>query len=332
MVFLWDQRGALLLPTSTHPLRPTYADVDSISRGGPSSRARKGTGSRRVPHRLDADERLAFDAARRKEGLSAVSPPAAAAAAAAASASSSSGGGGGGFVSLWGSGYRAERKGAPLANTWRQWRDVAGLPTVVLLRGGGGDPKDTVVADFSTLRLPAALAASLLGGGPSASASASAAAASAAAAAAAAGAAPRPPLPSSSLPEALSSLAQQYGMRPLSEGEAAAACPFTHEATPQKAESSSAEGGGEEVDLSSTFVPIWQLLPRPLFAFEGGRAGARALASALSDREGAVGRLARAAVEEAARGRERAAAEAKEEAKKAKESAAAVAAVVENGE
>ena len=74
----------------------------------------------------------------------------------------------------------------------------------------------------------------------------------------------------------------------------------------------------EEIDLAATFVPIWQLVPWPLFAFEGGRAGARALASALSDREGEVGRIARAAVEEAARGRrERAAAEAKEAKEKA---------------
>jgi len=114
-------------PPPGHPLRPTYADVDSISRGGPSSRGRKGTGSRRVPHRLDAEERAAFDAARRKEGLSASSAPAPAGGAASAShpsavAAAAAASGGGGFVSLRGSGYRAGRKGAPLANIWRQVR------------------------------------------------------------------------------------------------------------------------------------------------------------------------------------------------------------------
>lgn len=170
-----------------------------------------------------------------------------------------------------------------------QWCDVAGLPTIVLMRGGGGDPRDTVVADFSTLRLPRSLAASLSSGEWPAEAPAATTATSA----------------SPSLPEALSSLAREHRVRPLSEAETASACPFTHEARPSEA------GEEPEVDLAAAFVPIWQLLPRPLFAFEGDRAGARALASALSDREGTVGRIARAAVEEAARGREEAAAEAK---------------------
>ena len=122
-------------------------------------------------------------------------------------------------------------------------------------------------------------------------------------------------------------------MRQLSDAEAASVCPFTHEARPRGASlpSSSAGNGGrgdnnnsnnnngdeegeeeeDEVDLSETFVPIWQLLPWPLFAFEGSRAGARALASSLGDREGEVGRIARAAVEEAARAREAAKAKAK---------------------
>ena len=297
-------------------LRPTYADVDSISRGGPSSKNRKGTGSRRVPHRLDAEERMAFDAARRREGLSPPVPAFDAAHSSSSSSSSSSaspgGGGGGGFVSLRGSGYRAGRKGAPLANIWRQWCDVAGLPAVALMRGGGGDPRDTVVADFSTLRLPRPLAAALASGRRPAAAAATAAETATAS---------LPPPPS--LPEALSSLAREHGMRQLSEGEAASACPFTHEARPRAllggagggGESGVSESGGSEeepeVDLAAAFVPIWQLLPWPLFAFEGDRAGARALASALSDREGEVGRISRGAVEGAARGREEAAAEAK---------------------
>ena len=107
-------------------------------------------------------------------------------------------------------------------------------------------------------------------------------------------------------------------MRPLSESEAASVCPFTHEARPRESGENGA-GAENEIDLSATFVPIWQLSPWPLFAFEGDRAGARALASALSDREGDVGSIARAAVEGAAREREAAAAEAKARARKEEE-------------
>ena len=44
--------------------RPTADDVDRISWGRPAKQ--KGTGSRGVPHRLSADERLLYDIARRK--------------------------------------------------------------------------------------------------------------------------------------------------------------------------------------------------------------------------------------------------------------------------
>lgn len=180
------------------------------------------------------------------------------------------------------------------------------------MRGGGGDPTDTVVLDLSTLRLPLALASSLFvapGSNGDAASSFSSTSFS----------------PSSpSFQEALSALAAEHGMRQLSEREAASACPFTHEAGPPPQRE---ENEDENLDLDvdplascSTFVPIWQLLPRPLFAFEGQRAGARALASALSDREGVVGRLAREAVEEGARLREEAAARAKARAKEKTES------------
>jgi len=177
------------------------------------------------------------------------------------------------------------------------------------MRGGGGDPTDTVVLDLSTLRLPLALASSLFvapGSNGDAASSFSSTSSS-------------PSLPS--FQEALSALAAEHGMRQLSEREAASACPFTHEAgPPPQREENEDENLDLDLDLDplascSTFVPIWQLLPRPLFAFEGQRAGARALASALSDREGVVGRLAREAVEEGARLREEAAARAKARAK-----------------
>lgn len=82
----------------TPPRRPTRDDVDSIARGGPA-KSKRGWGSRQVPHRLNADEATAFAAAKAA-----------------------------GVARLRGSGYRAERGGAPLANTWRQWCDATGVP------------------------------------------------------------------------------------------------------------------------------------------------------------------------------------------------------------
>ena len=182
------------------------------------------------------------------------------------------------------------------------------------MRGGGGDPKDTVVADFSTLRLPLALASRLKATTTKERAATTVTTATTSSSSSPPASSPPP------LSEALDSLAREHGMRQLSDEDAAFVCPFTHEAIPRAVSSAlvaAARRGGsgeaaadenaaadEEVDLVSTFVPIWRLLPWPLFAFEGSRAGARALASALSDREGEVGRIARAAVEEAARMRE----------------------------
>ncbi|PSC72005.1 S15 RNA-binding [Micractinium conductrix] len=97
-------------------------DVQRISRGD-AARAR-GTGSRAVPHRLNAEERAAFEVARKKWVLA-----------------------------LAGSGYRRERKGSPLANLWRQWCDAAGMPCVLVCKGATAAAGDTVLVDLSTLRL-----------------------------------------------------------------------------------------------------------------------------------------------------------------------------------
>ena len=70
--------------------RPTVDDVDRISWGKPAKK--KTTGSRGVPHRLNEEERKLYDFARQK-----------------------------GFLEIPGSGWRKERRGAPLLNTYRNW-------------------------------------------------------------------------------------------------------------------------------------------------------------------------------------------------------------------
>jgi hypothetical protein len=56
-------------------------------------------------------------------------------------------------VVLSGSGYRRERKGSPLANSWRQYADAFGMPCVLVQNGGGEPPRpDVVVVDLSPLR------------------------------------------------------------------------------------------------------------------------------------------------------------------------------------
>ena len=101
--------------------RPTADDVDRISWGKPAKK--KTTGSRGVPHRLNEEERVIYDMARRK-----------------------------GFVEVVGSGWRKERRGAPLVNTYRNWCDARGVPVVYVFKGREG--VDEVVLDLSPLRLP----------------------------------------------------------------------------------------------------------------------------------------------------------------------------------
>jgi len=101
--------------------RPTPDDVDRISWGRPAKK--KGTGSRGVPHRLNSEERVLYDLARRK-----------------------------GFLEIAGSGWRKQRSDAPLANTYRSWCDAVGVPCLVLHKG---NPLDELVLDLSPLRTPA---------------------------------------------------------------------------------------------------------------------------------------------------------------------------------
>ncbi|DBA77615.1 TPA: hypothetical protein ACH3X1_009413 [Trebouxia sp. C0004] len=101
--------------------RPTLDDVERISKGN-AAKAR-GTGSRRIPHRLNAEERQQYEIAKQK-----------------------------GFLTLRGTGYRKERKGSPLANTFRQWCDAQAIICIVIEQGFGSDAVDTVLVDLSTLR------------------------------------------------------------------------------------------------------------------------------------------------------------------------------------
>lgn len=108
----------LVREAPTKVQRPSRDDVERISWGKPSKR--KGVGSRGVPHRLNNDERLLYDMAKRK-----------------------------GWLEIEGSGWRSERREAPIVNTWRNWCDALARPSIVLHK-----PR-TLCVDLSPLRHPA---------------------------------------------------------------------------------------------------------------------------------------------------------------------------------
>lgn len=57
------------------------------------------------------------------------------------------------YLVLTGTGYRRERKGSPLANSWRQLADALAHSAVTVQRNGASEPApDTVVVDLSPLR------------------------------------------------------------------------------------------------------------------------------------------------------------------------------------
>jgi hypothetical protein len=101
--------------------RPTISDVERISFGQPAKV--KGTGSRGIPHRLNAMEREWFQIARCK-----------------------------GYLTTPGSAYRSQRRDAPLINTYRNLCDARAQPSIVLHKQNSG--YDTVVVDLSPLRNP----------------------------------------------------------------------------------------------------------------------------------------------------------------------------------
>ncbi|MCO5565198.1 hypothetical protein L7F22_018871 [Adiantum nelumboides] len=95
--------------------RPSLDDVERLSRG----EASKGKiGSRAVPHRLNADERKAYELAKKK-----------------------------GYLVRQ---YRSREY--PLSNTYRNYCDAVGWPNIRIDQGSAGSP-DTLVVDLTTLRL-----------------------------------------------------------------------------------------------------------------------------------------------------------------------------------
>ena len=100
--------------------RPSIGDVERISRGERAKQ--RGVGSRRVPHRLNANERAVFDRAKAQ-----------------------------GYLVCNGRAWRAERAEAPLLNSHRNLRDALGAPAIVVAKDASGD--DTVLCDLSPLRL-----------------------------------------------------------------------------------------------------------------------------------------------------------------------------------
>ena len=108
--------------------RPDVRDVEKISWGMPAKK--KGTGSRGTPHRLNEEERRAFDQARRQ-----------------------------GFLQVKGSSWRAQRRDAPLLNSYRSLMDARGRPAIVLHKlnpssSGSDVGEDILAVDLSPLRYP----------------------------------------------------------------------------------------------------------------------------------------------------------------------------------
>lgn len=108
-------------PNQPPTWRPSLDDVERISWGKPAKK--KGTGSRGVPHRLNDDERSSYDIARRK-----------------------------GFLEVVGSGWRKERRGTPLLNTYRLWCDASAVPAIIVQKSSDGS-EDIVTLDLSPLRM-----------------------------------------------------------------------------------------------------------------------------------------------------------------------------------
>ncbi|KAL3794713.1 hypothetical protein ACHAWO_012360 [Cyclotella atomus] len=122
-----DSTAAMFWRARQDCWRPDIRDVEKISWGMPAKK--KGTGSRGTPHRLNEEERRAFDQARRQ-----------------------------GFLQVKGSSWRSQRRDAPLLNSYRSLMDARGRPAIVLHKlnptSGITDGEDMLVVDLSTLRYP----------------------------------------------------------------------------------------------------------------------------------------------------------------------------------
>jgi|MDTB01.1.fsa_nt_gb hypothetical protein len=123
---LRKDKWCTILMAKKSSVRPTIDDIDKISRG--QAAKKRGTGSRAVPHRLNEKERVEFDLAKKRK-----------------------------FVSLRGTGWRAERGDSPLANIYRNYCDAVNQPCISVRRGIFIDEEentlgDEVIVDFSPLR------------------------------------------------------------------------------------------------------------------------------------------------------------------------------------
>jgi len=90
--------------TTHKAIRPSLDDVERISKG--LAAKKRGTGSRAVPHRLNAEERIEWEIAKKKK-----------------------------YLVLSGSGWRKERGDSPLANIYRQYCDAVDIPCISVRRG-----------------------------------------------------------------------------------------------------------------------------------------------------------------------------------------------------
>lgn len=110
-----------MIPTHSRKVfRANLDDVENLSYGR-GAKKQRGTGSRFTCHRLNRDERRIFDQAKRD-----------------------------GYLTVRGTGYRKNRKGSPVVNTFRQRCDALAQICVIVEKRSGSD---RVVIDFSTLRV-----------------------------------------------------------------------------------------------------------------------------------------------------------------------------------
>jgi hypothetical protein len=109
--------------------RPSKDDVERISQG--RAARRRGTGSRAVAHRLNADEREEWQRTQRRGYLEVV---------------------GSGFR-RGGRDYSPDRVGNPLVNIFRQWCDATCRPSIVVRKATSAGQGDSVVIDASPLRM-----------------------------------------------------------------------------------------------------------------------------------------------------------------------------------
>jgi len=118
-----QQRLFLSMMSKRLEVRPVLDDVERISFG--KAAKRRGTGSRAVPHRLNADERVEFNLAKKRK-----------------------------YLLMRGSGWRHERGDSPLANLYRLYCDATEIVAISVRRGlqPDGAAVDEVVVDFSPLR------------------------------------------------------------------------------------------------------------------------------------------------------------------------------------